>query len=111
MLKLKLYILIENKVGAVIPIQLGQVISFGRTKRANTCFENDGSMGSLHFEIEHKGHSAEIRDLGSPGGTWLNHRHIAVSELYDGDIIRAGKTQFRVSLEDPNAEKIEFRPV
>ncbi len=55
-------------------------------------------MTSMHFEIELKGNSAEIRDLQSKSGTYVNGQRVCRAELQNGDTIQAGRTLFGVSL-------------
>lgn len=98
-MNLVLQVLSGEKEGQRVPIRAGQVVSFGRTNAADYSFEDDGHMSSLHFEVEHQGDTAQIRDRNSRNGTWINGDRISMAMLEDGQLIKAGHTTLQVILE------------
>ncbi len=84
--------------GRTFSLEPNQCATFGRTTAATHCFEDDGHMSSIHFEVENFGTHAEIRDRGSTNGTWLNNQKVLAEQLRDGDRLRAGKTIWTVEL-------------
>ena len=86
--------------------------------RTNSSFfvTDDSFMSGVHFEVQNFGDYAEIRDKYSRNKTWLNSAAIAVAKLKSGDLIRAGKTDFLVQLEElpvelkkPEVERMESK--
>jgi pSer/pThr/pTyr-binding forkhead associated (FHA) protein len=59
-------------------------------------------MSSRHFEIEHDGKKAEIQDLKSSNGTFVNEERVSRAEIFEGDIIKCGQTKFEVLWEVVN---------
>jgi len=53
----------------------------------------DRRVSARHAIIEPTPQGAEIRDVGSSNGTWVNGRQAATSPLEPGDIIRLGDTE------------------
>ena len=109
-LLLEIYVLRPTGKPA-ISIPQGQTVSFGRRETADICCAFDGCMTSIHFEIEHKGDVAEIRDLRSRSGTYLNDRMVDCSPLHNGDTIRAGQTLFGVRLQEQMPETMHIQTV
>lgn len=54
----------------------------------------DPAMASRHFEIVRVGDTTILRDLESGPGTFLDDRRIRSSEIFEGDVIRAGTSRF-----------------
>jgi hypothetical protein len=86
----------QGKRFAVPP---GQTLVLGRGTNANITISVDKSISSVHFEIENRGDSAVLRDLGSRNKTYVNRNVVSTSEVKDGDVIRAGATSFRIEWE------------
>ena len=109
---LEIYILRLQTEMTAVSIPQGQTVSFGRRETADICCDFDERMTSIHFEIEHKGDVAEIRDLRSLSGTYLNDRLVKCSTpLHNGDTIRAGITLFGVRLQEQMPETMHIQPV
>ena len=101
--------------GNTLVVPIGEVRTVGRT---NSSFfvTDDSFMSGVHFEVQNFGDYAEIRDKYSRNKTWLNSAAIAVAKLKSGDLIRAGKTDFLVQLEElpvelkkPEVERMESK--
>jgi len=82
--------------GKKVPIQKGQVVSFGRTDKANMAFPHDDKMSRLHFTVEFSASGAKVVDRGSSNGTFVNGSKISETLAQNGDEIRAGDTVLSV---------------
>jgi VWFA-related protein len=70
----------------------------GRDKACDVSYPEDAEMSSKHFELIVAGEHVEIKDLDSTNGTLLNgSRLVSQHRLEDGDWIRAGRTEIRVT--------------
>jgi pSer/pThr/pTyr-binding forkhead associated (FHA) protein len=111
-LLLEVYVIEPATVRLARNIPPGQTVTFGRRETADVCCDFDGSITSIHFEIEHKGDVAEIRDLRSLSGTYLNDRLVKCSTpLRNGDVIRAGGSLFGVRLQEQMPETVHIQTV
>lgn len=54
-------------------------------------FLDDVTVSRRHAELERKGESFTIRDLGSLNGTYVNRRRIESTVLQDDDEVQIGK--------------------
>jgi pSer/pThr/pTyr-binding forkhead associated (FHA) protein len=86
-----------------------QHVEIGRSTSADISLPSDSHLSRRHVLVDSFGNGFSICDLGSVNGTYLNEeRIIRRVELKNGDVIRIGMTQFRVTmLEDdanPHAE-------
>lgn len=79
-----------------ITISAHESVTFGRTHACDRAFETDLHMSSRHFQITHHGDYAEVGDLGSTNGTWLNGDKVHTERLREGSQIRAGTTVLTV---------------
>ncbi len=94
--------------GKKIEANVGETVSIGRTTKANVAME-DNFMSGEHFAIECKMRSCRLRDMKSRNGTQLNGQMITDAELTDGDQVHAGRTDFRVRIED-RLKTVEVSP-
>lgn len=75
------------------------VIVVGRSGSAHYRLPKDDKRHSrLHFVVEFNPPICRVLDLGSRNGTLVNGHKIFSAELYDGDVIVAGASTFRVRL-------------
>jgi pSer/pThr/pTyr-binding forkhead associated (FHA) protein len=79
-----------------VGLQLGQSITVGRTDKSNVVFPDDLRMSSHHFAVDYRHDGCRVRDLGSSNGTLVNGQPISDAAIFDGDLIEAGITKFRV---------------
>jgi pSer/pThr/pTyr-binding forkhead associated (FHA) protein len=77
-----------------------QCAEVGRLAYADLVIEDDPQVASLHFALQCSDAGCRIRDLGQSDGTFVNGQRVTLSPLADGDVIRAGRTCFRVLIED-----------
>ena len=68
----------------------------GRSDKAHFCIPNDLYFSRFHFMVEANPPECFLRDLGSTNGTHVNGEPVVQARLNDGDLIRAGRTYFRV---------------
>lgn len=87
--------------------QLGQqynfdqhdIFIFGRSSSADCPVPNDGYLSRHHFIVEVNPPVCMIRDLGSRNGTKVNGQRVGCVQLKNGDMISAGESQFRLSID------------
>jgi hypothetical protein len=60
----------------------------------------DKFFSRVHFMVEINPPLCRLLDMQSTNGTLVNDRKVATADLRDGDLIKAGKTVIRVSLQD-----------
>lgn len=92
--------------GSTLIVPVGEIRTVGRTS-SSYFVTDDNYMTGVHFEVQNFGDYAEIRDKNSRNKTWLNSVSIAEANLKSGDLIRAGKTEFLVRLEELPKERLE----
>ena len=70
----------------------------GRDSGCDASFPDDTEMSGRHCELSLAGKYLEIQDLGSTNGTLLNGAQLVTRQrLEDGDLVRAGRTEFRIN--------------
>lgn len=94
--------------GKQIEAKVGQTVRIGRTPKANVAMD-DTFLSGEHFAIECDLSGCRVRDLNSRNGTQLNGKMITEAPLADGDQIHAGKTDFKVRIED-NVTTVKVSP-
>ncbi len=66
---------------------------------ADVALPDDGAISARHAVLERYGERIVLRDLGSTNGTAVNGVPVEGSVvLAEGDVLRMGQTDFRVSL-------------
>ncbi len=87
--------------GARYPFPAGRhTVLIGQREGCEVRLENDNDIAPVHailFEIDG---ARFVRDLGAPGGTFLNQQAIHQSALSPGDEIRIGDVRLRYALVD-----------
>jgi serine/threonine-protein kinase len=76
----------------------------GRWSQAHFPVPEDGFLSREHFLIEFNPPLCLLRDLGSTNGTRVNGQRVDQVRLYDGDVISAGKSEFRICVDQTWAE-------
>jgi pSer/pThr/pTyr-binding forkhead associated (FHA) protein len=75
---------------------------------------DDPTVSRRHCSIDTDGEAVWVRDIGSMNGTYINGEKIGQPQfvLHDGDVLRLGNHEFRITLEvvDP-PEGEDTRPV
>ena len=78
----------------------GQVAIVGRADRSDFAIPHDRYLSGRHMLVECTQVGCHLRDLNSTNGTWLNGTRVVDAELLDGDMVLAGRTVIRVSIQD-----------
>lgn len=100
--------------GREFPFEQHDIFIFGRSSDCRCSISDDPYISSSHFLLEINPPECELRDLGSKNGTFLNGARIGQRERGEaaehaarrakgarvghGDIVRAGATEFLVSI-------------
>jgi pSer/pThr/pTyr-binding forkhead associated (FHA) protein len=87
--------------GKKIPINVA-TFTIGRDPKSTLQADNP-AIAERHCALEVRQDKVFLRDLDSPGGTWVNDARISgETELADGDILKVGPLRFSVSIQaDP----------
>ena len=83
---------------AIDPARNSKVV-IGRGNSSQLSCPSDPFMSCRQFEIEIIGNQCLIRDLKSSNGTLLNGQRVLLAPLCHGDLVRAGTTDFEVTIE------------
>jgi|GEM_PF-5997031 len=84
--------------GRVDNVNLSGKTVVGRDKACDVAYPDDTEMSAKHYELILAGKNVEVRDLGSTNGTLLNGARLQTQQrLEDGDLIRAGRTEVRIT--------------
>lgn len=60
---------------------------------------DDKGISRIHFMVEVNPPSCQLMDMGSRNGTYVNGAKVTTAPLKDGDLIKAGQTSLRVSVD------------
>lgn len=82
-----------------------QTFLVGRGSRAHFQLETDPWFSREHFLVEINPPRCRLFDLNSRNGTIVNKRRVQEVDLFDGDVIRGGKTALRVRIEEKHEEE------
>jgi pSer/pThr/pTyr-binding forkhead associated (FHA) protein len=85
--------------GKKIWLRPPQNLVVGRTDQADFVLRRDHELSGRHFAIECDRQRAWVKDLNSRNGTYLLGARVAQSLLADGDRLRAGRSEFAVSIQ------------
>lgn len=100
-MNVELTILAGPDRGRSAPVQPGQAIEVGRSKRC-ALVVSDMRMSSIHFCLEHTGPEFRVRDLQSRNGLYVNGKKVETATVRDGDQIRAGDSCFVLTPAEAN---------
>ena len=85
-----------QQAGLQIPVTVGGVpLTIGRS-RAAVVFADDATMSGLHFEISCDGNQTVLKNFSQTNGTFVNELRVEQVFLKANDLVRAGKTTFRL---------------
>lgn len=71
-----------------------RIFAVGRAPRVNTLQVRDQTISAQHFKVVFKDSNFYVVDLWTTNGTSVNHECVRVHALAQGDVIRAGLTEF-----------------
>jgi serine/threonine-protein kinase len=85
--------------GRVFTFDRHDTFIVGRSQRAHFRLRaKDRYFSRTHFLVEVNPPQCRLLDLGSRNGTYVNGQKVKATDLWDGDLIRAGKTLLRVGV-------------
>src|SRR5262245_31448706 len=87
-------------LGRRILLREGQVRYVGRTSQADDSCPENPTMSSVHFSVRWFAGQCELKDLNSANGTWRHGKKVTEALLSAGDEIKAGKSTFRLVVDD-----------
>jgi serine/threonine-protein kinase len=82
----------------------------GRSKRAHFRLPPDKYASRIHFLIEANPPRCRLLDMGSNNRTYVNKVAVEQAELKDGDLVKAGRTWMRVTIDAPLAATLAADP-
>jgi len=88
------------------------MVGRSRNERVHFKIPDDRYFSRYHFLIEANPEKCFLRDLGSTNGTYINNKDNKVRETFltSGDVILAGRTRFRIRIEEDVAVPIAPEP-
>ncbi len=82
--------------GVAFAVKRGETVRVGRKGDVDVRLDHV-AVGSRQCVIDFSSDPCRIRDAGSPGGTWLNHRQVLkTAEVNPGDVVNLGGLEFVV---------------
>jgi len=84
----------------------GAVTVLGRGSEADIVVDDPG-VSRRHVEIRLDGGAAQLRDLGSTNGTFVDGDRASTARLVDGSMITIGRTRIRFASRSENSEDDE----
>jgi len=85
---------------------VGERTTVGRT-RDNELVLQDPAVSSHHCEFVAEKAGLVLRDLGSSNGTYVNGRRVQSGPVYDGDAVKIGQYQGRISVQRPDGKPLK----
>lgn len=90
--------------GCGVCIRSAESVLLGRNTSRGVSIRDDLYLSREHFSVRSEGSNFRLIDLQSRNGTFLNGTRVLTSAcLSDGDVVRAGGTEFRVEIHDDAA--------
>ena len=100
-MRVTLTVLAGPHQGRVFAFSGHDTFMVGRSKHAHFQLpEDDPYLSRIHFMVEVNPPHCRLVDMGSRNSTRVNGNKVDKADLKPGDVIRAGQTILRVSLED-----------
>lgn len=76
----------------------GQTIRVGRTEKSDVALPQDPALAPIHFVLTCTHDTCRVASAGSHA-VWVNGRATQGTELHGGDVLQAGASRFRITLE------------
>ncbi len=90
-------LVLDGPAGSIKTEITGKRLSLGRTPD-NDIVVADNAASSKHCEIYEDNGVLMLKDLGSSNGTFVNGQRVQSTPLWDGDIVRIGGSQGRITV-------------
>jgi pSer/pThr/pTyr-binding forkhead associated (FHA) protein len=84
---------------ATFRIPTGSVKTIGRSTGAEF-FLDAALVSRLHCQLSATSEALQVKDLDSTNGTYVNDRRITSAQLRDGDRLKVGRVELKVSRTD-----------
>jgi pSer/pThr/pTyr-binding forkhead associated (FHA) protein len=84
--------------GMTADLPTGKPLVIGRLAGQGLALPNDQSISRRHCQIELVGSDCHLQDVGSSFGTYVKGEKVAEASLNNGDMFKAGLTEFRVHI-------------
>ncbi len=82
----------------------------GRSGKAHLSLPNDPRFSRYHFRLEIRPPECYLVDLDSRNGTLVNGTRVSECLLNHGDVIRVGRTELRVDIDEVEADSNQLAP-
>lgn len=82
----------------------------GRAEQSNICLSSDRALSRFHCRIEIQPPQCMVIDLASSNGTKVNGKPIEQAIVRDGDIVKVGNSELKISIQQPNGEEWAYAP-
>jgi hypothetical protein len=88
-----------ERAGHRIWLTMRQQLRVGRSDWAEFSVPDDPAMADVQFALECGGRGCQLRNLAGDTPVFVNGRRVEQQTLVNGDLIRAGDTEFLVSIQ------------
>lgn len=95
--------------GAQLWISRNQSLMIGRMSTADFSIPSDPHLSRNHLFVQGGDRTFCVRDAGSSNGTFVNNSPVQEAQLQNGDLIRAGKSVFQVTLKEEATKDASFQ--
>jgi hypothetical protein len=99
------------RAGHRVWLSARQQVRFGSSEWAEFCIPDDVTMADVQFALECGGRACRLRNLSGERPLFVNGLRVEQHTLVSGDVIRAGDTEFLVSIQLGNGEIPETLPL
>ncbi|MBN9523277.1 protein kinase [bacterium] len=97
-MRVTLTVLSGPNVGHAVVSEGHDAFIVGRSRWTSRLPHKDGYLSRHHFLVEISPPQCRVVDLDSRNGTFVNGKRVTTADLIDGDVVKAGRTAFRVSV-------------